>query len=123
MATAARRKTTTERGLGWKHQQKVDALKRSHRDGSPCEWCGKPMYLDPTKNWDYTEDTPGSGGLHGDHGEMTRAEAIRRGVPIPLPDRLLHRRCNQQRGDGVNDHLAASNRNAEPEQLVMDWPW
>lgn len=83
------------------------------------------MHLDPTKNWDYNPDVPGSGVLHGDHGEMTRAEAIRRGLPIPLPDRLLHRRCNQQRGDGVNDHLAAANRGAEPEQaqLAMGWPW
>ena len=70
---------------------------------------------------------PGSGKLQGDHGAMTRAEAIRRGVPIPLADRLLHRRCNQQRGDGVNDHLAAVNRKTAATtrgaRLVMDWPW
>ena len=41
---------------------------------------------------------PGSGKLQGDHGAMTRAEALRRGVPILPPDRLLHRRCNAQRG-------------------------
>ena len=56
-------------------------------------------------------------------GAMTRAEAVRRGLPIPLPDRLLHRRCNQQRGDGVNDHLAATNRGAPADKLVMGWPW
>jgi hypothetical protein len=55
---------------------------------------------------------------------MTRAEALRRGVPIPLPDRLLHRKCNAQRGDGVNDHLAVVNRaGAQAERLAMAWPW
>lgn len=85
------------------------------------------MHLDDARNWDYDPDIPGSGHLQADHSEMTRAEAVRRGVPIPLPDRLLHRRCNQQRGDGVNDHLAAVNRaavpEAEPERLAMAWPW
>lgn len=86
------------------------------------------MWRDDTRNWDYDPKMPGSGKLQGDHGAMTRAEALRRGVPIPLADRLLHRRCNQQRGDGVNDHLAAVNRKtADPgttgETLAMDWPW
>lgn len=122
--TTTRRKTTTERGLGWKHQQAAAALRRRHRDGSPCDWCGKPMYLDDGRNWDYNPDIPGSGHLQADHSEMTRAEAVRRGVPIPLPDRLLHKICNGQRGDGVNDHLAFANRKAAtPERLVMEWPW
>ncbi|MGQ9348937.1 hypothetical protein [Mycolicibacterium gilvum] len=119
---AATKRNTTERGLGWRHQQAVAALKRRHQDGSPCDWCGKPMYLDPTRNWDYNAKVAYSGVLQGDHGAMTRAQAIRQGVTIPLPDRLLHRKCNQQRGDGVNDHLAAANRN-QPERLAMDWPW
>lgn len=87
------------------------------------------MYLDDTRNPDYDPNTPGSGKLQGDHGAMTRAQAIRKGLPIPLPDRLLHRRCNQQRGDGINDHLAAANNHkpAQPtqttEHLHMTWPW
>lgn len=124
MATTTKRKTTTERGLGQRHQQARAALKRRHQDGAPCDWCAKPMYLDDTRNWDHDPNVPGTGVLQADHGAMTRAEAIRRGIPIPLPDRLLHRRCNQQRGDGVNDHLAAVNRGAaEPERLAMAWPW
>jgi hypothetical protein len=123
-STGRAKLTTTDRGLGWRHQQAVAALKRAHQDGKPCEWCGKPMWRDHTRNWDYNPDIPGSGKLQGDHGAMTRAEALRRGVAIPLPDRLLHRRCNNQRGDGVNDHLAAVNRCASPtERLVMAWPW
>jgi hypothetical protein len=123
MAATPKRKTMTEKGLGWRHQQAVEALKRKHQDGSPCDWCGKPMYLDGTHNWDYNPDILNSGTLQGDHEEMTRAEAIRQGVPIPLPDRLLHRRCNQQRGDGINDHLAAANRGATTEHMAMSWPW
>lgn len=126
MATTVRRKTTTEKGLGWRHQQAVAALFRKHRDGSPCDWCGKPMYTEDSRNWDYQPDVPGSGHLQGDHGAMTRAEAVRRGVQIPLPDRLLHRRCNQQRGDGVNDHLAVGGGGgggAHPVPLAMGWPW
>jgi len=121
---ATRKLTTTQQGLGWKHQQAVAGLTRRHQDGAPCDWCGKPMYLDPTRNWDHDANIPGSGKLQGDHGAMTRAEALRRGVPIPLPDRLLHRRCNGQRGDGVNDHLAAVNRGAQPSDVtLMAWPW
>lgn len=118
--------SSTARGLGYRHRQAVEGLKRSHIDGSPCAWCGKPLWLDGTRNWDYDPNIPGSGTLQGDHGKMTRAEAVRRGLPIPLADRLLHRRCNQQRGDGVNDHLAVGNRQtAGPttEKLLMPWPW
>jgi hypothetical protein len=123
MATTAKRKTTNEQGLGIKHQRARDALMRKLQDGSPCDWCGKPRYRDETKNWDYNPDIRYSGRLQADHGAMTRAEAVRRGLPIPLPDRLLHRRCNQQRGDGVNDHLAVSGGGAQPERLAMAWPW
>lgn len=114
---------TTARGLGHRHRQAVAALFRRHQDGAPCDWCGLPRWKDPTRNWDHDPNVPGSGKLQGDHGAMTRAEAVRRGLPIPLPDRLLHRRCNQQRGDGVNDHLAVVNRSATVEKLAMTWPW
>jgi hypothetical protein len=133
MATTARRKTTTERGLGWRHQQMADALKRKHQDGTPCDWDGRPMYLDRTKNWDYDPEStnPASGALQADHSKMSRGEALRRGLPIPLPDRLLHGECNRQRGDGRNDHLAWINTGRPPvidgvsgggELLLMAWP-
>lgn len=125
--TKTRAKTTTEKGLGWRHQQAVEHLKKRHRDGDLCDWCGRPMYLDRTKNWDHNPEStsPLSGQLQGDHSKMSRSEAIRLGVPIPPPDRLLHQTCNIQRGDGGNDHLAATNRTSQaaPEQLLMPWPW
>jgi hypothetical protein len=45
--------STTAKGLGWRHRQAVDALKSSHRAGSPCDWCGRPRWIDRTHNWDY----------------------------------------------------------------------
>lgn len=128
MSTASKRKpTTTQQGLGWRHQQRAEQLRRRHHDGAACDWCGKPMYLDARRNWDHDPDKRASGTLHADHGAMTRAQAIRLGIPIPLPDRLLHGRCNQQRGDGVNDHLAASKRETPAvtadARLLMPWPW
>jgi hypothetical protein len=65
-------------------QQQVAALKRRHVDGSPCWWCGKPMFL--------------SQRLSGDH---TIPRSI--GGPYRLCDRLVHLRCNSERGDGRND--------------------
>lgn len=133
--TTTRRKTTTEKGLGWRHRQAVDGLKRRHIDGTPCFWDGRPMYLDRTRNWDYDPNSsnPTSGELQGDH-EMSRAEALRQGVQIPLPNRLMHAECNRQRGDGRNDHLAWGNSGRPPvmdmpsdaavtEHLLMPWPW
>ena len=117
-------KKTTEKGLGWHHQQAAQALKRKHKDGSPCDWCGRPRWLEPTRNWDYDPQKPtrGNGVLQADHSGMSRSEALRRGVPVPPPDRLLHAECNRQRGAGGNDHLAATNRQSASE-LSMPWPW
>lgn len=127
MPTQTRRKQakTSARGLGWRHQQAVETLRRRHRDGSACDWCGRPLWLDRRRNWDY--DPNGnrvSGTLHADHSGISRAEAIRLGKPIPLPDRLLHQTCNIQRGAGGHDHLAPTNTDdIDTSRLAMPWPW
>ncbi len=119
--------TTTGKGLGWRHQQKRDQLMRSHVDGSACDWCGRPMYRDRSRNWDHNAEStnPDNGKLHADHAAMSRNEAVRRGLPIPLPDRLLHGVCNIQRGDGGNDHLASvsAGHASQTVDLLMPWPW
>lgn len=132
--TKARRKTTTEQGLGWRHMQGRAALMRKHQDDALCDWCGKPMYgdLTHTKNWDYDPEAtnPACGKLQADHSTMPRSKALELGIPIPQPDRLLHGECNRQRGDGRNDHLAWINSGQPPvldiqlstTQLYMPWP-
>lgn len=80
----AGRGTTTEQGYGWQHQKALDRLKRTHRDGSPCWWCGEPMYL--------------SQSLQGDH-------SVPRAKGGTVTDRLLHGPCNTERGDGGMDHV------------------
>lgn len=85
------RKSTTEKGLGWQHQQQVKALLNSHIDGSPCWWCGEPMFVDPQRNWDGES-------LAGDH-----SIARRGGRVASKADRLLHGKCNKKRGVGDHD--------------------
>lgn len=94
-----RGRTTTERGLGWAHQQQRERLLRAHRDGTPCWWCGEPMYRDRTRNPDHdpSSSDPASGSLAADH-SRARADGGDRA------DRLLHGRCNKQRGTGDRDH-------------------
>lgn len=94
---------TRPRRLGWNHACAVAELKRKHVDGSPCEWCGRPMWIRRVDNWDYDPYSRdrNSGILQGDH---TLARSLH-DDEVP-PDRLLHGECNRQRADGRNDHLA-----------------
>ncbi|MDQ0283773.1 hypothetical protein [Rhodococcoides fascians] len=76
-------KTTTEKGLGWDHQQVAKELKRTHIEGTICWWCGEPMYL--------------SQGLAADHSKARAKGGTK-------ADRLLHGPCNSARGKGERDH-------------------
>ena len=120
-------KTTTQRGLGWKHQQEAARLLRRHTDGTRCWWCGLPMFREITRNWDDKR-------LAADHSQARAFGGIR-------ADRLLHGNCNSQRGDGTRDHqrpavidchpsewtatLTARGINLTPidntDGLAMDW--
>lgn len=117
-----RRKTTTERGLGWDHQQVREGLLRAHIDGSPCWWCDRPMYHDRTRNWDYdpTSADPASGSLAADH---TVSRSTGRGTKA---DRLMHERCNKQRQAGARDDQrpAATQAGSAPTKprRAMAWP-
>jgi hypothetical protein len=122
--------STKAKGLGWRHVQAREAHLRRHHDGALCDECGRPMYRDRTRNYDYDPDStnPTSGTLQADHSKMSRAEALRRGLPIPLPDRLLHGECNRRRGEGLNDQSAWVNSgralaNVSTDRLLMPWPW
>lgn len=79
-----KKRTTTAAGLGWNHQQDRERLLRHWRPGDTCWWCGRPMDRAHTLDADHSESRS-HGGKHA--------------------DRLLHSRCNRQRGDGTRDHL------------------
>jgi hypothetical protein len=95
-------KTTTERGLGWQHQQDRRRLLAKHHDGAPCPClalgdCGPscpcrpagqglPMYRDASQN-------PDGLPLEADH-TLARSKGGRRA------DRLLIATCNRSRGAG-----------------------
>lgn len=73
--TRTNRPSATKRGYGPRHRNAVNRLRATHIDGTPCYWCGQPMYNDRTLNPDYNPDatrTDGkpdttSGVLAGDH--------------------------------------------------------
>ena len=112
--------TTTQRGLGHAHQQNRRRLLAKHQDGAPCWWCGRGMYRTASRN-------PDGLSLHADH---TRARSKAASVHDKA-DRLLHDRCNKQRGDGSKDHrrpalLAKLKQQAERKRretgAVVIWP-
>jgi len=74
-------RTTTARGLGRQHEVAVAELKRTHIDGSPCDWCGRPMWLSRIRNWDYESNG----------GHLS-------GILSPLPRWLLHLLCSSRSG-------------------------
>lgn len=82
MTTRKRQRTTTQKGLGWDHQQNRKRLLKALVDGTPCEYCGRPMFK--------TQE------LDADH-ELARNHGGRKA------NRLLHASCNRRRKDGSND--------------------
>lgn len=79
---AARKRSTTQRGLGHDHQKQRQRLLARLVDGTPCDWCGQPM----TREME----------LDADH-ELARSRGGKKA------GRLLHARCNRSRGAGDRD--------------------
>ena len=101
MTTKRRGKSTSQRGLGWDHQQVRKHLLAVHVDGSPCGHCGKPMFkFQP---------------LDADH-ELARSHGGTKA------NRLLHASCNRSRKDGSNPSPAlASARDDRANWTVLQW--
>lgn len=107
---ASGKKDMTLRANAWgsKHKKSVARLKAKHVEGTPCWWCGEPMYL--------------SQGLQGDH-------SISRAKGGTETDRLLHGPCNRERGDGSLDHMRPSvtgkplalSKGDRSEWVLLEW--
>ena len=99
----SRRKSTTERGLGWRHQRQRRRLLAMHVDGTPCWWCGQPMYRHQALDADHSESRHYSG-------------------PHSLADRLMHASCNRSRQQGDRDHERPALRaRATPGATPFEW--
>lgn len=105
MTTPSKRpnRNTSRDGYGHRHREQRKRLIRAHVDGTPCWWCGEPMYRDQALDADHS--TPLAAGA----GAYARA------------DRLLHASCNRQRGDGSRDHQRPALAD-EPIPHVFPWP-
>lgn len=123
---ARKRPSKAARGYDANHAPHVRRLHENHVDGTPCWWCGLPMFRDRTKNPDYDPNAmrsdgkpdTSSGSLHGDHSNGKKNGGI--------ADRLLHGLCNKQRGDGSRDHerpaLRLGQQHSDLGDLAMGWP-
>ncbi|OZF09828.1 hypothetical protein CH300_00155 [Rhodococcus sp. 15-1154-1] len=100
--TAKRRgKTTSQKGLGWDHQQTRKHLLAVHVDGTPCAHCKKPMF-----KWQ---------ALDADH-ELARSQGGTKA------NRLLHASCNRSRKDGMSPAPALVTSRAERAKwTVLQW--
>lgn len=116
-----RKQTTTQKNLGWAHQQQVRRLFARHVDGTPCpcldlDDCGPgcpcraaghglPMYRDPDRNVDGRT-------LQADH-------TVARSQGGTKADRLLLATCNGSRGDG--NRTPNDEPFTRPAHWTRDW--
>lgn len=70
-------RSTTQRGLGWSHQRERKAAMAVFADGSPCPFCGRPMFRWQRLHWDHS---------------------VPRVVGGNGPRRWAHGKCNEQAG-------------------------
>lgn len=99
-------KSTTQRGLGWSHQKQRERLMQLHVDGTSCWWCDAPMYRDAGRNFD-------GAALNADHSQARAHGGTK-------ADRLLHGKCNKERGDGSRDHLRPALTGMPITEAVVD---
>lgn len=83
--------SSTQRGYGVRHKRMRRLLLAQLVDGTPCPWCNKPLYKQPEKNFDGAP-------LEADHEKDIKTYGTKH-----FANRLLHRRCNRQRGAGFDE--------------------
>lgn len=83
---------TTMVGLGWPHQQRRKRAIAALQDGTPCRYCGKPMYRELARFLDLDHVIPRmAGGADG-------------------PCELVHRSCNRRAGAIAGNRMRARKR-------------
>lgn len=80
--------STTSRGLGWQHQQARAAALRALVPGTPCPFCGDPMFAE--QQLDYDHAVPRALGGHNG------------------PRRLAHSSCNRKAGRLLQARMQAA---------------
>lgn len=104
--------TTTERGYGYNHARRRDHLLYNHVDGTECDYCGRPMYRDKTKNFD-------GQALNADHKDADKTQ---------LAGRLLHGSCNKSMNSAerwVEHGPEWYAKHGQPTTIAgyeLDWP-
>lgn len=73
------RLTTSQRGYGYHHQRRRSAALRALVPGTPCPYCGHPMYSDMELDLDHADPLAYGGDPRG-------------------PRRLAHAPCNRRAG-------------------------
>lgn len=95
-----RRRTTTEQGLGWEHQQARAAALPKAWD-TPCPYCGKLMLRGQNLDLDH-QVARALGGHHG-------------------PRRMAHAHCNRSAGGKLGAQLRQARRTPTTNRHSRRW--
>ncbi|QQB45348.1 hypothetical protein I6I10_06955 [Corynebacterium glucuronolyticum] len=105
-----KKESAAKRGYGAAHKVKRQQLLYSLRDGTECDYCGRPMYKDSARNFD-------GAALEADHLQQDKGH---------LAARLLHRQCNRKMSQPGSWVEHGPEWYAAHEQLPidgsLDWP-
>ncbi|WP_216868277.1 hypothetical protein [Mycolicibacterium goodii] len=127
MAAPRKRPSPAARGYDYTHRIRAERLRQNHVDGTPCFWCGLPMYRDRTKNPDYDPTATRSDGKPDTTSGQLAADHPEGKGKGKIANRLLHGLCNKQRGDGSRDEERPALRRVNGAEsplghLAMGWP-
>lgn len=109
---AQRKPSSTERGYDSRHQRRRKILLAQLKDGEPCPECHKPMWKDPSKNFDghplEADHPPGSAQKYAKNKRLNPAK------------RLIHKHCNASGGawDGPKRIAPPGGKR---ERAVINW--
>lgn len=106
-----RKPSSSARGVGWQHSKDRRRLIATLVDGTPCCYCGGPMYRS-----DADRDLKDQLRLEADHGQP-------RVLGGTKADRLAHARCNRSAGATLGNRLRGARRHGQrlPSRTSREW--